>query len=336
MLLSSRAHPDTEMSNVDKIISPWSFIVDSFVFWESESYATLDKLIQEQNLKEEHFQSLWAVLGEYNLHNAEPALLLLKRGSAPKSPIIAKHLSFSLMRVDTKKCIVCIDQSITAEDLLQFLIRINYIENGSPYTYTNIPIPSSKSGVVGGVTFKNVNIRSFYTLSDVANYVKKFIHHPRANERDFLRLLHGCSAIYMVLHQMDGEGPYFYFIDILEPENCSATLRTDMDSCFGFDHLYTLFVDVISDLGIIPPLKIVNETKFDGIQEFRGTLPAVIAGFSREDWLWLREYFESRLKTDDPHSLLPLINAAIDHLSDGAQLSKDVLRRAAHTYFYMT
>lgn len=321
-------------TNVVQLVRPWNAIVDGFVFYESTQYERLDKLMCQQQLSENELDSLWAVVSIYQPYNPDVALLLLKRNSFPQCHIVAKNLLWSLKRVNTRNGRTLIDPSVSSEDLMGNLVSLERIIEKPPYSYANPPRPSGMSGSIGRVVFENVRIPGYYDMATVGAAAGGYEPALPSPEQvtNFYRLLHGGSAVYIVLHQC-GRGPEFSFIDVSEPVNGMVLLRSDMERCGGFDHLRTLFLDAVSELGFMPRLSLTQKNTYPGLQVFTDSLSDATSGMTLSDWQWLGQLFERKLGEQDPHALLPLLRSAIEHLSNGAELSPEVLKKADLTYF---
>lgn len=329
--------PDAEKSNVVQLVQPWTAIVDGLVFWQSSQYERIDRLLHQQSLGEDQLDALWAVLATYQPYSVEPALLLLKRESFPRCTVLAKNLLWSLKRVGSTNNRTRIDPSISSDDLLGFLVRLENIAAVASSAYEKYPRPSAAPGCVGGVVFENVMLPDYCDLKNAAESAGQYSGLPPSAELavSVKRFVHCCSAIYMVLHQIDGSGPEISFVNVQLPVNGMLVLRSARERCMLFDYLYTLFLDEISAIGFLPRVTLVESPRFDGLQSFSACLNEIVADKTVEDWQWLRHHFESRLAGNDPHSLLPLVVAAIDHLSEGKALPSDILKKAGNTRFYM-
>jgi hypothetical protein len=329
--------PDAEKLNVVQLVQPWTAIVDGLVFWQSSQYEHIDRLVHQQNLGEEHLDALWSVLSTYQPYSVEPALLLLKRESFPRCTVLAKNLLWSLKRVSTANNRTRIDPSISSDDLMRFLVSLENNVVVKSAAYKTHPRPSAKPGRVGGVVFENVMLPGYCDLKKAAESAEQYSRLPLPEELavSVKRFVHCFSAVYMVLHQIDGLGPEISFVNVQLPVNGMLVLRSARERSMGFDYLYTLFLDEISAIGFLPRVKLVENLRFDGLQSFSACLNELVADKTIEDWQWLRHHFESSLAGNDPRSLLPLIVAAIDHFSEGKALPSDVLKKAGGTRFYM-
>lgn len=327
------SHAERSAAAKSEVSTPpahWRTIIDSFAFFDSGQYSELNNLMLQQPLSKALLEKLWGVLTVYQPYNVDAALLLLKRGSLPKNTGVIKYLLWYLKIVGMVNGKTSIDPSITEEDLNRFHASIEQIKCEPPYVYEEVPRPSAMPGRVGDILFDNVRIPKSYKLAKVAADARAYNPSILPDEQvvNFYRLLHGCMAVYMILYPADGQSPGVSFANMSEPVHGMVLLRSEMEHNSGFDHLYTLFLDAISDVGFLPRLKLASSSAYDGLQVFSASLPELTTGKDVDDWQWLQRFFENRLAEGDQYTLLPLINAAIAYLSEGIELSPEILHNA--------